>query len=164
MKIVIQTCEQGVLFIKLPLIREDIDEHNTVLNIISQLQIQVKGPYPKGELLGQEMLLYLKGDIPQFHEYTLIWNKITIFEKRVLSALKNIPYGKTGSYSEVAIMIGCPSAARAVGQALKKNPWPILLPCHRVIGKNGELKGFSSGQIWKRILLNIEKSVKGVDE
>ncbi len=78
--------------------------------------------------------------------------------------MKDIPYGETVSYSELARIIGCPAAVRAVGQALKKNPWPILYPCHRVIGKKGQLKGFSSGIEWKRTLLRIERSVMEVNE
>jgi methylated-DNA-[protein]-cysteine S-methyltransferase len=67
-----------------------------------------------------------------------------------------IPYGKTRSYSWVAEQMGKPRAVRAVGQALGKNPLPIIIPCHRVIANNERLGGFSGGVEWKRYLLDLE--------
>jgi len=73
----------------------------------------------------------------------LHFNFGTPFQKEVWQALLNIPYGKTKSYQEVAQLIGRPLAMRAVGQACKKNPIGIIVPCHRVIGKDGSLTGYS---------------------
>ena len=70
----------------------------------------------------------------------------------------NIPYGQTRSYSDIARNIGSPKAARAVGMANNKNPLPIIIPCHRVIGANGKLVGYAPGLDIKEKLLNIEKS------
>lgn len=81
----------------------------------------------------------------------------TAFQKEVWSALMQIPYGATASYGEVAEMIGRPKAVRAVGQAIGKNPCLIAVPCHRVIGKNGSLTGFSAGLKLKQYLLGLEQ-------
>ncbi|NIA08311.1 MAG: methylated-DNA--[protein]-cysteine S-methyltransferase [Nitrospiraceae bacterium] len=82
----------------------------------------------------------------------------TPFQKKVWDATCKIPFGGLASYSEVASEIGCGSAI-AVGQALKSNPLPIIIPCHRVIGKNGDLVGFSSGLKIKKLLLEFEKTI-----
>ncbi len=80
----------------------------------------------------------------------------TDFQKKVWNALLNIPFGKTKTYGEIAELIGCHNGARAVGAACGANPIPIIIPCHRVITKNGKLGGFSAGLKWKRMLLDIE--------
>ena len=80
----------------------------------------------------------------------------TPFELEVWSALREIPYGETISYSELARRIGRPAASRAVGAANGKNPIPIIGPCHRVIGANGSLTGFGGGLGVKRRLLDLE--------
>jgi len=80
----------------------------------------------------------------------------TPFEKVVWQAIREIPYGKIISYEDLAIKIGRPKAARAIGMACKRNPIPILIPCHRVVGKDRSLKGYSSGIEIKRRLLEIE--------
>jgi O-6-methylguanine DNA methyltransferase len=80
----------------------------------------------------------------------------TDFQKRVWNALRTIPYGQTRSYSEIAAQIGAPRAVRAVGAANGRNPIPIIVPCHRVIGASGSLVGFGGGLAWKRLLLDLE--------
>lgn len=84
----------------------------------------------------------------------------TEFQKKVWNALKDIPYGKTVSYKDIACKIGNPKASRAVGGANNKNPISIIVPCHRVIGKNGALVGYGGGLDRKECLLNIEKRKK----
>jgi AraC family transcriptional regulator of adaptative response/methylated-DNA-[protein]-cysteine methyltransferase len=81
------------------------------------------------------------------------------FEMQVWAALAKIPYGQTRSYSEIAASIGNPKAVRAVANACGENPVPILIPCHRVIQKDGGLGGFSPGVEYKRKLLAIEGMV-----
>lgn len=81
--------------------------------------------------------------------------KGTKFQKKVWMETKNIPYGETLTYSELARRVKCRSP-RAVGQALGKNPLPVIIPCHRVIGKNNKLTGFSCGLDIKRLLLDHE--------
>ena len=80
----------------------------------------------------------------------------TAFQLRVWHELEQIPYGQTISYGELARRIDRPSAARAVGAANGKNPLPIVVPCHRVIGKNGDLTGFGGGLEIKARLLSLE--------
>lgn len=80
----------------------------------------------------------------------------TAFQKRVWQALTQIPYGETETYGQLAARIDAPKAARAVGQANNRNPIPIVIPCHRVIGANGSLVGYSDGVDIKRRLLELE--------
>ncbi len=79
------------------------------------------------------------------------------FNRSVYEEVKKIPYGRTVTYGEIARRIGKKNATRAVGRALNQNPLPIIIPCHRVIGKNGELRGFFAGLAVKRYLLELEK-------
>ena len=80
----------------------------------------------------------------------------TPFQQAVWAALQTIPCGRTVSYRDIAVKIGRPNAARAVGQANGKNPIPILIPCHRVLAANGSLGGYSLGLDVKRRLLALE--------
>ena len=80
----------------------------------------------------------------------------TAFQRQVLEALQTIPYGETRSYAEVAQLVGRPGAVRAVGAANGRNPLPIAIPCHRVIGSDGSLTGFGGGLDAKRFLLELE--------
>lgn len=80
----------------------------------------------------------------------------TAFQRRVWRALLDIPYGTALSYRELARRVDCPKGYRAVGQANGKNPIPILIPCHRVIGADGTLGGYSTGLDRKRFLLELE--------
>ena len=82
----------------------------------------------------------------------------TLFQRRVWAATGRIPYGETRSYGGVALEIGRPGAARAVGQALGANPIPIVVPCHRVTAAGGGLGGFGGGLELKRRLLALEAS------
>ena len=81
----------------------------------------------------------------------------TTFQKQVWEELQRIPYGETRSYEDIAIGIGNPKAVRAVGQANNKNPLLIIVPCHRVIHKNGNISGFACGTEVKKYLLDLEK-------
>jgi methylated-DNA-[protein]-cysteine S-methyltransferase len=80
----------------------------------------------------------------------------TPFQRSVWQAARLIPYGQTRSYAWLAGQVGSPGAARAVGQALGRNPLPIIIPCHRVLAGNGGLGGFSGGLEMKRFLLRLE--------
>ena len=82
----------------------------------------------------------------------------TPFQLRVWEQLKQIPYGQTLTYGELATRAGSPHGARAAGMACHSNPIPILIPCHRVIGKNGSLTGFAGGLELKEKLLFLEKN------
>ncbi len=80
----------------------------------------------------------------------------TEFQLRVLDELQRIPYGETTSYGDIAARIGKPKAMRAVGAANGRNPIPIIVPCHRVIGRSGDLTGFGGGLDAKQALLQLE--------
>ncbi|WP_406241926.1 methylated-DNA--[protein]-cysteine S-methyltransferase [Tissierella carlieri] len=82
----------------------------------------------------------------------------TDFQQTVWAALRNIPYGETRTYKQVAEMIGRPEASRAVGTANSKNPILIITPCHRVIGTDGKLVGYAAGLAVKEKLLEMEKN------
>jgi methylated-DNA-[protein]-cysteine S-methyltransferase len=84
--------------------------------------------------------------------------KGTPFQIRVWRALLKIPYGETRSYAQQARVVGAPDAVRAVGAANGRNPIPIVVPCHRVIGSNGKLTGFGGGLPLKRWLLDLESN------
>jgi len=84
----------------------------------------------------------------------------TAFQKRVWKKLVSITYGKTVSYSELARRIGRPDAFRAVGAANGQNPISVIIPCHRVLGKNGDLTGYGGGLDRKRRLLELERRTK----
>lgn len=81
----------------------------------------------------------------------------TVFQQTVWRELQKIPYGETRSYADIAIGIGNPKAVRAIGQANHRNPIMIIVPCHRVINKNGTLGGFGCGLEVKKFLLDLEK-------
>jgi methylated-DNA-[protein]-cysteine S-methyltransferase len=84
------------------------------------------------------------------------WTRVHGFTRKALQVCAKIPYGKTLSYGEVAERAGSPGGARAVGQAMSRNPFPIVVPCHRVLAANGRLGGFSGGLHFKRALLDLE--------
>ena len=81
----------------------------------------------------------------------------TPFQKRVWEALPSIPYGETSTYGAVAQRIGNPNACRAVGMANNRNPLPIIIPCHRVVGRDGSLTGYAGGLDRKQFLLDLER-------
>ena len=84
------------------------------------------------------------------------WQNLSIFEARVLKALRKTPPSSVTNYSALAEKSGSPGGARAVGNALGRNPLPVLIPCHRVVRKDQSLGGFSGGLNWKRRLLKLE--------
>lgn len=81
----------------------------------------------------------------------------TIFQKRVWKELCKIPYGEVTTYKDIANKLGNQNASRAVGMANSKNPIPIIIPCHRIIGSNGKLTGFAHGLNIKEKIINYEK-------
>lgn len=102
---------------------------------------------------------YLSGKRKYFcTKYKLVG---TPFQKAVWAELEKIPYGETKTYGEIAAAIKRPTACRAVGGACNKNPVGIIVPCHRVIGKDGSLVGYAGGLQYKKMLLELEKSFSG---
>lgn len=98
---------------------------------------------------------YLAGKLKRFN-LPLTFDG-TDFMLRVWKSLLNIPYGETRSYREIAHSVGNIRASRAVGHACSRNPIPIIIPCHRVIGSNGRLTGFGGGLDVKAYLLELER-------
>lgn len=100
---------------------------------------------------------YLAGERQQF-DMTLDWSLGTPFQQSVWRALQQIPYGQTISYAQLAQNIGKPTAYRAVANANGKNPFSIIIPCHRVVASDGSLGGYTGGLDKKRLLLDIEQN------
>jgi methylated-DNA-[protein]-cysteine S-methyltransferase len=103
----------------------------------------------------RQLLAYFSGELTSF-ELSLS-PQGTEFQRQVWQALRTIPYGQTRSYGDVAKQIGRPLASRAVGAANGRNPLPIVIPCHRVIGSTGTLTGFGGGLEAKATLLRLEQ-------
>lgn len=109
-------------------------------------------------LLGQarrELEEYFRGERTTFE--TPLSLRGTPFQVKVWSALRTIPFAATASYGEIAVAIGAPRASRAVGGANHRNPVPIIVPCHRVIGADGSLTGYGGGHARKQRLLDLER-------
>jgi methylated-DNA-[protein]-cysteine S-methyltransferase len=108
------------------------------------------------DLVGQ-FRAYISGHHVDFPD-KLDFSRATSFQRAVWQAARGIPYGQTRSYGWLAGQIGKPEAARAVGQALGKNPLPIIIPCHRVLAGDGGLGGFTGGLEMKQYLLSLENA------
>ncbi len=116
-----------------------------------------RGREPCCERLRADLARYLAGEKVSFLRYQVDLSGLPEFSRQVLAAARRIPYGECCTYGELAEAVGRPKAARAVGQALRRNPAPIVIPCHRVVGKHGDLVGFSAGLEWKKYLLALER-------
>ncbi len=103
----------------------------------------------------EKYVAYFQGYEVQFTENLDLKGR-TPFERAVWKVTQEIPYGKTKSYAEIARLIDKPAAARAVGQALGRNPLAIVIPCHRVLASDGTLGGYGGGLELKRYLLDLE--------
>ena len=119
----------------------------------------------EGQLYDDPRLNGLKKKLQQYFDgqrvlldEPLDLREATAFQRRVWSAVRDIPYGETRSYGQIARQVGSPGAARAVGRAMATNPVPIVVPCHRVIGSGGDLRGFGGGLDLKRHLLEMERA------
>ena len=111
-----------------------------------------------GWRLAERLIAYAQGAADDFCDVELLAGPRTRFARRVVEACRAIPPGATRTYGQLAAAAGSPAAARAVGQVMARNPVPILVPCHRVLGAAGALGGFSlgTGLLLKRRLLDLE--------
>jgi methylated-DNA-[protein]-cysteine S-methyltransferase len=122
------------------------------------------GSEPPPEVLDAKarILALLAGEPADLSPIVLDLGRVGAFEQRIYDIARTIPPGQTLSYGEIAARLGEPQAAQAVGQAMGKNPWPIVVPCHRVVGSGGKLGGFSApgGTRTKLRILEIEGALK----
>lgn len=136
--------ENGVAITKINFLREE----DVNLNLIKETTLLKEAAKQLNQYLEGKRTLFDLPLAPQGTEFQIkVWN-----------ALKEIPWGETRSYKEIAKVIGNEKASRAIGMANNKNPIPIFIPCHRVIGANGKLVGYAGGIEIKEKLLKLEKS------
>jgi methylated-DNA-[protein]-cysteine S-methyltransferase len=107
-------------------------------------------------LLGEKIQRFFSGQKVEFDLGLLDFNECYQVQKQVLLAEYEVPRGWVSTYKRIADKIGIPKGARVVGNALARNPFPIIIPCHRAIKSNGELGGFQGGMKMKRSLLEME--------
>lgn len=137
-----------------------IEDHHGTEHRMAQLKRDMAACIEPGrtqviDMLEQELRDYFAGTLKEFK--TPITFSGTPFQHIVWQALREIPYGQTRSYAEIAQAIGKPSASRAIGKANGLNPLWIIVPCHRVINANGTLGGYNGGVSRKQWLLDHEK-------
>jgi methylated-DNA-[protein]-cysteine S-methyltransferase len=128
---------------------------------VQELHTQLGGTIPSGEnrltrLTKEKLERYFSGECIRFDGIAFRPPHSTEFQRRVWQLTRAIPYGSTRTYQELARAVGKPHAARAVGQCMARNPLPIIVPCHRVLGTDGGLRGFGHGLDMKRALLEME--------
>lgn len=140
--------------------RIKISENGTAITEIKLVQCDERdGVIEESKLIKQAMKELNEYLINKRKEFTVpLLAEGTKFQKKVWNALKEIPYGETRSYGEIAKIIGNPKSARAVGMANNKNPILIIIPCHRVIGVNGKMVGYACGINIKEQLLKLEEN------
>lgn len=143
---------------------EIIEENEKIveLNIYNEERNQKKNNIIEKDT---KLLLEVEKQLREYFEGKRIKFEISLnpkgteFMKKVWKELLNIPYGETRTYKEIAEKIGNSKASRAVGMANNKNPIPIIIPCHRVIGSNNKLVGYALGLDMKQYLLDLEREV-----
>jgi methylated-DNA-[protein]-cysteine S-methyltransferase len=113
-------------------------------------------PWPK---LAADLDRYLAGEEVVWDDYPLDLSSYGLFAGRLLAEVSRIPSGQVYTYRQMAEKAGSPLAWRAAGQALARNRHPIIVPCHRVVGSNGNTGGFSGPTGWKEMLLKIEGAI-----
>jgi methylated-DNA-[protein]-cysteine S-methyltransferase len=101
-----------------------------------------------------QLRAYFSGDLREFD--IPLAPRGTEFQRRVWDAVSRVGYGRTATYSEIAAVVCTPAACRAVGAANGRNPLPVIVPCHRIIGTGGALTGYAGGLEAKRLLLDLE--------
>lgn len=113
----------------------------------------------------ERIVALLRGESVDLGDVALDLSDVAEFDRRVYEIARTIPAGRTLSYGEIARRLGDPTLARAVGQSLGRNPWPIIVPCHRVLAADGRLGGFSApgGAETKRKMLRIEGALLTLD-
>ncbi len=129
-------------------------------NRVRIADVESKPNHPILEKTAKQLSQYFSGKRTQFEIDFEFYG--TEFQKKVWRALTEIPYGETQTYLQIAKKIRSPKSCRAVGAANGKNPISLMVPCHRVIGSNGNLTGFAGGLKAKKYLLDLEKELTSV--
>jgi methylated-DNA-[protein]-cysteine S-methyltransferase len=137
------------IFLSDPQYKSEIIAHNSFQNIKQKSSAVIN-------LLGKKIQEFLNGKAQNFDQNLLDFCICSPIQKEVLEAEAKIPRGWVSTYKRIAITINHPKSARVVGNALAKNPFPIIIPCHRAIKSNGEIGGFQGGSAMKRKLLEFE--------
>jgi len=147
--------ENGVAGVQLP----ETGERETRARMLQRFPAAGEAaPPPEVQAVIDRIVTLLRGETSDLAAITLDMDQVPAFHRRVYEAARAIPPGMTLSYGDIAARIGAPGAARAVGQALGRNPFPIVVPCHRVLAAGGKIGGFSAqgGVATKRRMLAIE--------
>ena len=150
---------EKIFFYDSPVGKLIIGEENGAITRVTWTQLPKAYLQEETELISkckQQLDEYFAGKRMTFD--LLLAPKGTEFQQKVWSALQDIPYGEVYTYQDIAAAIGNPKGCQAVGGANGKNPIAIIIPCHRVIGKNGKLVGYAGGMENKKFLLELEKS------
>ena len=146
--------DRGIVRIQLP----EANDAKAVRRLAMTDDLTLAEPPPGVAKAIDQMRRHLDGDAQDFCDVPLDTSDVADFHQRVYRGARKVSAGRTISYGELAARIGSPGAARAVGQALGKNPFPIVVPCHRVLAANGKAGGFSAhgGLVTKRRILAAE--------
>ena len=129
---------QGLVAIEWAQSQSRLDIHLLRLKAVVESNPKMTRPY------GKELAEYLKGKRREF-TFAIDWSTLKPFQRKTLESVYAIPYGETRTYADIAMQIGHPQAYRAVGRANATNPMPLVIPCHRVIGKDRKLHGYGGG-------------------
>ena len=153
--LLLASTEDGLCFIEFG------EEQDSLSSLQRWCKKNFLGVYPvrddrRNELVKKQLQEYFSGEREKFDLPLVLYG--TPFQKTVWKQLTKIPYGQTRSYKEIAQAIGASKAVRAIGGANNRNPIPIVIPCHRVIGTNGALVGYGGGLPIKEYLLGLEKA------
>lgn len=145
------TSDLGLLAVEWAVSQPELDAYLFRLKRTVEQNQKMIQPYAK------ELGEYLKGKRREF-TIPIDWSTLRPFQLKTLKAVYAIPYGETQTYADIAMQIGHPNAYRAVGHANATNPMPLVIPCHRVIGKDGKLHGYGGGDglPTKQWLLKLE--------
>jgi methylated-DNA-[protein]-cysteine S-methyltransferase len=152
---------RGVAAVQLP----EASESATVARLLRTLAgASLQRPAPEQQRIVDDIVALLAGQPRDLRHIRLDLRHVPPFHQRVFEVVRNIPPGCTRSYGEVAALCGKRHAARAVGQAMARNPYPIIVPCHRVLAAGGKSGGFSApgGVTTKLRLLAIEGALSGM--
>lgn len=146
---VVQASEQGIVRVELP----DMTNKSACIRLDAGYESSLLTEHASA-LLNR----YFSGEVVEFNDIEVDLSGSPPFRDKALRAIRAIPYGEVRSYGQIAAECGSPRAARAVGGAMASNPVPVIIPCHRIVGSNGCLTGFSApgGEEVKMLLLKME--------